>query len=47
MTKKQFQMTEYTTPTLREVKTSIESGFVLSNNFGAESYEDGEQDWLS
>lgn len=35
----------YSAPSLREVKTSIESGFAMSGEFGADDYKDGNLDW--
>lgn len=36
----------YQAPALREVKTSIESGFAISVGIGVEDYGDGNEDWL-
>ncbi len=47
MVKKMFEAkAAYAAPSLKEVKTSIECGFALSNNFGADDYTEGETDWL-
>ena len=36
----------YSAPVLREVKTSIESGFAISIGVGIEDYGEGNNDWL-
>ncbi len=46
MLKKAFTtVTTYSAPSLREVKTSIESGFAMSASFGADDYQEGNLEW--
>ena len=46
MLKKAFTTVQtYSAPSLREVTTSIESGFALSANFGTDDYQEGNLEW--